>query len=985
MALIANSTFLDAFGAGLYTGSQYHDLANGSDEPLKEVFRHGNQAATVAPAAAGQTITVALVLDRPNATDLASLLAGNWAERQAALAAFGSQDAVWAHYGADPALYATTVSQVVAVVGNTALTTPTALGYVSSAADRTIWVTVDSAGFASLFGQTLLEVTHAGGTSLAWTGNLTLDATIPAGAITGLWVEQEVALSNPHVLVSTPVPLSAGPLGIGNASTDQVRATPAAIAAHYDFPLPSDVMTGPIALVEPNVPNQQALFDAFNQYRVEMGLAPVTAAQFRILSGTNTSGTTSGELVLDISVISGAAPNSSLLLFSMLGGTPYNAYQQAYFHGSTVPSPPGPPAVLSSSFGMNGQNTALSPFYLAFQQLMIDGVLANISTHRAAGDLGSSAAIANGAANYPSDHSSPLNLLVGGTSIAGLSSALNDPTLQSLLELALRDDPATVFALVAAGLKSLPSSLSAAAPEAAGAAATLTMLFETVWQSMVVHQGVRDGAAVLEVGFGGKQVGSGGVALTTPIPAYQSAFGLGPLTGGLRGLPDVAALSSGDSHYAMLNANYVDGHQQDGLVTGGGGTSAASPLWASLTAQFNAVFADQGLPSLGFYNDLLYIAAVIAPASFNDIQLGNNTTSFFTKPNNTTSGYYNTFLDLYMEPTGQGWSATEGYDLVSGLGTPNGLLLARALSAIAHSQVSFANGSSLLDDDGQGGWLSGADQALLLQTLSPGGGVGVTLDLGGDAMAFLSGAAGNFAWTSRLAQQSLQPDFDPGLVRLFDKQAQGATGFAWASANESLSLTIGGAGGQAAQASLSNPFGFADFFAGSDAVRVARPIAVAETAGGQNDQTAIVRLRQNGEDSLSITFYRVDDLQGTIGGLHPGDAGYQAALLGRAYQLATGGTSVGGPGYGNYGQSALLHVNAGDLIAMQLVNNSSGNSYLGFATANETVSGQPVGHLWNYGLNSWGWEDIHGGGDRDYNDLVVGLDFTSASGHGWLA
>jgi hypothetical protein len=26
----------------------------------------------------------------------------------------------------------------------------------------------------------------------------------------------------------------------------------------------------------------------------------------------------------------------------------------------------------------------------------------------------------------------------------------------------------------------------------------------------------------------------------------------------------------------------------------------------------------------------------------------------------------------------------------------------------------------------------------------------------------------------------------------------------------------------------------------------------------------------------------------------------------------------------------------------------------------------------------------HGGGDRDYNDLVFGLDFTSASRRGWL-
>ena len=30
-------------------------------------------------------------------------------------------------------------------------------------------------------------------------------------------------------------------------------------------------------------------------------------------------------------------------------------------------------------------------------------------------------------------------------------------------------------------------------------------------------------------------------------------------------------------------------------------------------------------------------------------------------------------------------------------------------------------------------------------------------------------------------------------------------------------------------------------------------------------------------------------------------------------------------------------------------------------------------------LRVWGWEDTFGGGDRDYNDLVVGLDFTGAS------
>ena len=58
--------------------------------------------------------------------------------------------------------------------------------------------------------------------------------------------------------------------------------------------------------------------------------------------------------------------------------------------------------------------------------------------------------------------------------------------------------------------------------------------------------------------------------------------------------------------------------------------------------------------------------------------------------------------------------------------------------------------------------------------------------------------------------------------------------------------------------------------------------------------------------------------------------------------------------------------------------------YETFAQGNETVGGDQVGHLWNYGLNTWGWEADYKGGDRDYNDLVVQIDFTSAYGEGWL-
>ena len=86
----------------------------------------------------------------------------------------------------------------------------------------------------------------------------------------------------------------------------------------------------------------------------------------------------------------------------------------------------------------------------------------------------------------------------------------------------------------------------------------------------------------------------------------------------------------------------------------------------------------------------------------------------------------------------------------------------------------------------------------------------------------------------------------------------------------------------------------------------------------------------------------------------------------------------------NFEQASILHVNAGDLVAQTLTNQTTGATFFSFAKANESVGGQNVVHQWNYGANVVGWEDTMGGGDRDYNDLVVGIDFTSASGHQWL-
>jgi hypothetical protein len=241
-----------------------------------------------------------------------------------------------------------------------------------------------------------------------------------------------------------------------------------------------------------------------------------------------------------------------------------------------------------------------------------------------------------------------------------------------------------------------------------------------------------------------------------------------------------------------------------------------------------------------------------------------------------------------------------------------------------------------------------------------------------------------YAWTARLAQQSLQADFDPGLVLLFDRQGQGGVGYHSAAAGQSVGVSIDGLSGQAVQATMSNPFGFADFFAGGDAVHVSRAVSIAQTVGGADNEHAVLRMRQGGENSLQLTVYKVDDLSGTIDGKASGHADYAALVAGRAYHATDGHTAISGPGYGQFGEAVLTGVNANDIIAMRLDNLSTGAFFWAFAPANEKVGGQPAVHMINQGLNTWGWEDTYGLGDHDYNDLVVQLDFTSAHGHGWL-
>ncbi|MCA0246274.1 MAG: hypothetical protein LCH93_06605 [Proteobacteria bacterium] len=920
---------------------------------------------------------VALVL--PRANDPTDLLAGDWASRQEALKQLGDAGALWSTYGADPAQFAHTVQYLKDTLGLTILDAGNS-NYVTSAESRTVWVQVaTSAEFEKLFGTAQMEATN-GDLSGYWNGNLSLPQEL---AVAGLWIDTSISPAGSNHVPGVSVPLSQGLQSQGNGAPYAKTPTIAAqdLGSDYSYAYPLDgasLPTKTIGLIEPGIGSALAGDPSGSDFQAR--LTKFLAATGQTGTGTlyvqGASGqepTVYAERSLDVSVAAAVNPNSDLVLFVGSGvksdgaqASTYTAIQSTVFPGTGIPKV----SAWSDSFGDAQSMSPDSPFYRAYWELYVDTVLNNQTAVTALGDGGSSQEIGNGLTNLQYSCTQPFSLLVSGTSMSTLDMAQLDPTLTYVVTPALAGDKATIWQLVIGGLTTLPSGL--AGPQ---------FFVETVWNDYIVDGNVITGTEPLLGGYMQNGTSNGGVDPIQPVPNYQQAYGLlptttDPLAQTGRGAPDVSMLAGGNAAYQFASTNFT------AYDWSGYGTSAAAPMWASLIVQIDTIFADQGLPDLGYAHDLLYMASAIAPASFNDVTIGNNISSFaFGGSTYTTQSYGGDMVNVI--PTGYGYYAGPGYDLVTGLGSPNATVLARTLSAAAHSQMYFADQPAVVDGSLADGWTSGTAQSLLFQTMA-GSGVDVGVTLGGGGFDYASGASDTYAWTSRLALQSLNPDFDPNLVTLFDKQAQGAEMQRYVAAGQSLGVAIDGVDAQAIQAGLTSSFGFADFMSSEGAVRVARPVAVAETAGGASDQQAVVRVRQNGEDSLSLTFYKVDDLAGTINGLQPGEAGYAAAAQGRAYQFAGGATSLAGPGYGNYAQAMLQNVDAGDVVAMTLVNQSSGTTYWAFAQANESVNGQSVGHLWNYGLNTWGWEDTRGGGDHDFNDLVVQLDFTSASGSGWL-
>jgi subtilase family serine protease len=149
------------------------------------------------------------------------------------------------------------------------------------------------------------------------------------------------------------------------------------------------------------------------------------------------------------------------------------------------------------------------------------------------------------------------------------------------------------------------------------------------------------------------------------IPAWQKLAGVinstnkGSTT--YRNGPDVSA-----------NANfsfYVCADQTSCTANSYGGTSFAAPMWAAYLALVNQQLAQNSQPSIGFINPTIYAQNVSGgslsaayTANFHDIASG-------------TSGSH---------------TAVQGYDLVTGWGSPNSGLFAALTGAVATSGFSLA-------------------------------------------------------------------------------------------------------------------------------------------------------------------------------------------------------------------------------------------------------------------------------------------------------
>ncbi|HTZ90705.1 MAG TPA: S53 family peptidase [Alloacidobacterium sp.] len=242
--------------------------------------------------------------------------------------------------------------------------------------------------------------------------------------------------------------------------------------------------------------------------------------------------------------------------------------------------------------------------------------------------------------------------------------------------------------------------------------------------------------------------GGGGISPDKfALPSWQTtaAAGCSSCSKSYRNGPDVSA-----------NANftfYVCADQTTCTANEYGGTSFATPMWAGYLALANQQSVANGGKPLGFINPSLYAIGEGSnyDADFHDITSGSN-----------------------------GYSATTGYDLATGWGSPNGVSLINALVGSSSSSPSgfslSASPTSISVDKGGSGSVTittavtgGFDSAITLSASGEGSGNSVTF-----SPSSITGA-GTSTMTIKVGSRSVSGDHSITITGTSGSTTQTAT------------------------------------------------------------------------------------------------------------------------------------------------------------------------------------------------------------------
>ncbi len=389
--------------------------------------------------------------------------------------------------------------------------------------------------------------------------------------------------------------------------------TPTAIAQLYNFP--NLGATGQTIGVVQDAPGgasyQQADIDQFMASQPAGYTQAPHVTSIGVTVGSTTYGnglTTYPETALDIEMVAAVAQGANINVYFT---DTTEAGWEAFFSRAIVP-PAGenPPSVLSISWGKYwddgfatiGDPAASGSVAGVLRPLLQAAAARGITVFMAAGDFGAADTIADTHCHVLYPGSDPWVTCCGGTIVGDIS------------------------------------------------ATTPTTFEEFTWSDANTASPFQGGAFVAT---------GGGVSAQFPVPPFQVAAGLNPISKNdgnpRRGVPDVAGMVA------------ITGLVVNGGNLSGEGTSAVAPLYAGLTAVINSALGH----SVGFINPTLYR---YGPQICNDVVFGNN--------------------DSGLVPDSPFYTAGWGWDACTGWGSINGLRLLAALAPAALVATSITPGGS---------------------------------------------------------------------------------------------------------------------------------------------------------------------------------------------------------------------------------------------------------------------------------------------------